>query len=285
MRLVLCEGAHDLAVMKSVLTELHGFCEVRRPIGALPHPLGVFVKARVEKHYLTVKTHQAGFNERPNFSAVMESADRSVLLAFFTAGGELNNKHCASWLEEVRLVFAQARFTAVAEQVKGVSTVGSASLAVVVDADDDPAQAIAMVQRWWGSAAIEAGGFVDVNAGLIRRVGVWIWPGGCGGEPGTLEAVLEGVDGGPGGTVAGEIVALLDRHAPDECKYAKASGPVALHARRTKARLGVQAQWTSPGSSWATWLRMVGLRAEFIRGEPIFAALGAWLLDESPSSG
>jgi len=273
MRLVLCEGAHDLWVMRRVLEHQHGWSTHKVTLDALPYPLGHFVKSRVNDHYLKVKAHQAGAPETPNFSLVMKHPEADFLLAFFTGNGGLNTA-CTSWLDDARKTFQPRHFGR--PSTGTADAVASTSVAVLVDGDADPASAIARVESWWGGPVVAGGWTGGPAMEPLGQLGLWVWPDGVGLVPGTMEPVIDGVDGGPTGTPGSEIVTLLDEHAPDDCKYAKGHG-VALSARRTKARLGVQAQWASPGSSWASWLRDIGLSKNYIDDTAVLNRVGEWL--------
>lgn len=277
VRLVLCEGVHDLWVMQRVLQCRHGYEKHEVPLGELPAPFGELIRGRIQKHYLEVLA-SAQRNETPQFSLAMKHPDVDFIFAFFTANGGLGSRDCASWLRELRKALR------VVELRKSVSVdldrrpggrpwVQSTSICVVVDADDHPDKARNKMDKWWGEAT---------NESLPTRGGLWIWPDGEGRDQGTLEAVLDDVDGGPDTTPGQEIVALLDEHAPKGCKYSKKSGGVARSARRTKARLGVHAQWNAPGASWATWLRDKGLSDEYIDDSDVLQRLGRWLVEGAP---
>jgi hypothetical protein len=148
---------------------------------------------------------------------------------------------------------------------------------VVVDADDRPSAVREDVKTWWG-AEVSTCSYV-AGEQPPTQAGLWIWPDGDGAQHGTLETVLDDVDGGPECTPGREIVALLEGHAPTGCKYAKPGENIPVSARRTKARLGVQAQWHSPGASWATWLKNEGLSDAYIDGSAVLKRLGCWLVE------
>lgn len=103
VRFVLCEGSHDLGVIRKVLEHRHGYKKSKVKLTDLPEPLGKFVLGWIEKHFQSVKVSSVGFPEKPNFSMVMTHPTDDVHLAFFTAGGGLNNDVCRTWLADARL--------------------------------------------------------------------------------------------------------------------------------------------------------------------------------------
>jgi len=268
VRVVLCEGAHDLWVMQRVLSRVYGYEKHKVPLGKLPDPFGRFIQGRVRDHYLEVLASAENY-ETPRFSLAMKHPNADFIFAFFTANGGVQSPDCKSWLKKLR----QTLGTRLGGQRPGDILVRSTSIWVVVDADEDPVKARDNVEEWWGKATDES---------PPTRRGIWVWPDGEGRGAGTLEAVLDDVDGGPDATPGREIVALLDEHAPRGCKYSRKNGDVAVSARRTKARLGVVAQWNAPGASWATWLRDQGLSDEYIDDSEVLQRLGLWLVEGAP---
>lgn len=164
----------------------------------------------------------------------------------------------------------------------GPTWIASTSWAVVIDADKDPAAAVDGVAAWWGSVVPAAEWSPGSGSTTPAPIGLWVWPKGDASEAGTLEPLLDNVDGGPTATPGSDITALLDTHAPDGSKYTKDEDPIAHKAARIKARLAVHAQWSHPGSSWATWLSKDGLTKDFIDSSHELKALGVWLVDGLP---
>ncbi len=275
VRLVVCEGAHDLWVMQRVLERLHHYQKLKLSLSGLPQPLGSFIQKQVEKHYLTVQASHV-MHETPHFSLAMKHPDSDFIFAFFTANGGLASPDCKAWLNDLRLALG----TRLGSPGAHGNRIQSASVCVVVDADDDPAKAKSDVDAWWGSS-VPLRDYV-ASSTPPTEVALWIWPDGKGAEFGTLETVLDELDGGPCVEPSNEIVKLLDEHAPSGCEYLKGGKSIAVCARRTKARLGVRAQWKAPGGSWATWLRDEGLSDTFIDKSDVLKDLGRWLVEKAP---
>jgi hypothetical protein len=276
VRLVVCEGAHDLWVMQRALEVLHGYHKLKTSLGELPQPLGTLITGQVERHYLSVQASRVT-PETPHFSLALKHPSADFILAFFTANGGIVSNDCKTWLADLRAALG----TRLRTRGSG-HRMESASVSVVVDADDDPKKVRKEVEAWWFGGAPEAA--QAPNTIPITYGGLWTWPDGKGAQHGTLEQVLDNVDGGCGGTPAREIVELLNTHAPTDCKYIRKAAPVVAAARQIKARLGVQAQWVAPGGSWATWLRDVGLSADYVKGSNVLNALARWLVEGAPSS-
>lgn len=255
--LVFCEGPHDVAYVRIVLSKLMGFAKIVIPFSELPSPFNSLFKMTVTNHAVDdLSLDMAHKFFLPD--SVLKKDEHFILL--FNSGGKTQYEKIRTLLSDYLPIFPNAQTFAQGAQ----EVVGSVRYLFLYDADAEGLDGVLNNVKTEFSKVngidFLTDGWVEISSQFGKRAGdkaVFVW--GESPEKGTLEDILIPMFTEQNSDLIDKASSAMDNMFSWDTSNEDLNKSVPETERRHKAILTVVGQKKKPGSSMNVILEQSGL--------------------------